>query len=252
MSSSPPIVLAFAASDPTGGAGLQADILTLAALGCHPLSVLTALTVQDTSGVEHLQAIEAGLVTRQASRLLAEIKIAAFKIGVLGSAENVRAVAAIVTEHAQAPLVLDPVLASGRGDPLASDAVLAALLELLVPRATVVTPNTLEAKRLGGSERLLELGCRYVLVTGTHEAGPEVINKLYDSSGLVREDRWQRLPGSYHGSGCTLAAALGAALAKGRRVPEAVREAQEYTWQALAAGFRPGAGQWLPNRFFRK
>ncbi len=248
----PPIVLAFAASDPTGGAGLQADILTLAALGCHPLSVLTALTVQDTSGVEHLQAIEADLVTRQASRLLAETKIAAFKIGVLGSAENVRAVAAIVTEHAQAPLVLDPVLASGRGDPLANEAVLAALLELLVPRATVVTPNTLEAKRLGGSERLLELGCRYVLVTGTHEAGPEVINQLYDSSGLVREDRWQRLPGSYHGSGCTLASAIAAALAKGRRVPEAVREAQEYTWQALAAGFRPGAGQWLPNRFFRK
>ena len=248
----PPIVLAFAASDPTGGAGLQADLLTLAALGCHPLSVLTALTVQDTSGVEHLQAVGADLVARQAGRLLAETKVAAFKIGVLGSVENVRAVAAIVAEHSQVPLVLDPVLASGRGDPLASDAVLAALCELLVPRSTVVTPNSIEAKRLGGRQRLLELGCRYVLVTGTHEAGPEVVNTLYDSGGVVREDRWQRLPGSYHGSGCTLAAAIAAALAKGRRVPEAVREAQEYTWQALAAGFRPGAGQWLPNRFFRK
>jgi len=248
----PPIVLTFAASDPTGGAGLQADLLTLAALGCHPLSVLTGLTVQDTSGVEHLESIAADLVTRQARRVLAETKVAAFKVGVLGSAENVRAVAAIAAAHARVPLVLDPVLASGRGDPLANDAVLKALLELLVPRATVVTPNTVEAAQLGGAKRLLELGCRYVLVTGTHEPGAEVSNKLYDSGGLVREDRWQRLPGSYHGSGCTLASAIAAQLAKGRDVPEAARAAQKFTWQALAAGFRSGAGQSLPNRFFGK
>jgi hydroxymethylpyrimidine/phosphomethylpyrimidine kinase len=248
----PPIVLSFAASDPTGGAGMQADVLTIAALGCHPLSVLTALTVQDTSGVEHLEAIAADLVTRQARPLLAETQVAAFKVGVLAAADNVRAVAAIAAAHPRVPLVLDPVLASGRGDALASEAVLQAMLELLVPRATVVTPNTSEAKRLGGRERLLELGCRYVLVTGTHEAGDEVINRLYDCAGLVREDRWQRLPGAYHGSGCTLAAALAAALAKGRRVPEAVREAQEFTWSALAHGFRTGAGQSLPNRLFAK
>jgi hydroxymethylpyrimidine/phosphomethylpyrimidine kinase len=248
----PPIVLTFAASDPTGGAGLQADLLTLAALGCHPLSVLTGLTVQDTTGVEHLETIAADLVTRQASRVLAETKVAAFKVGVLGSADNVRAVAAIAAAHPQVPLVLDPVLASGRGDPLASDAVLKALLELLVPRATVVTPNSIEAAQLGGAQRLLELGCRYVLVTGTHDAGAEVSNKLYDSRGLVREDRWRRLPGSYHGSGCTLASALAAQLAKGHDVPEAARAAQEFTWQALAAGFRSGAGQSLPNRFFTR
>ena len=248
----PPIVLTFAASDPTGGAGLQADLLTLAALGCHPLSVLTGLTVQDTTGVEHLETIAADLVTRQASRVLAETKVAAFKVGVLGSADNVRAVAAIAAAHPQVPLVLDPVLASGRGDPLASDAVLKALLELLVPRATVVTPNSVEAAQLGGAKRLLELGCRYVLVTGTHEPGDEVTNRLYDSRGLVREDRWRRLPGSYHGSGCTLASALAAQLAKGRDVPEAARAAQEFTWQALAAGFRSGAGQSLPNRFFTR
>jgi len=247
-----PIVLTFAASDPTGGAGVQADLLTLAALGCHPLSVLTALTVQDTSGVEHLEAVGAELVARQASRLLAESVVAAFKVGVVGSAENARTVAGIAAAHARIPLVLDPVLASGRGDPLASDAVLQSLLEFLVPRATVVTPNTMEAKRLGGAERLLALGCRYVLVTGTHDPGPEVINRLYDARGVVREDRWQRLPDSYHGSGCTLAAAIAAALAKGLAVPEAVREAQEFTWQALAAGLRTGAGQLLPNRFFRR
>jgi hydroxymethylpyrimidine/phosphomethylpyrimidine kinase len=248
----PPIVLTFAASDPTGGAGLQADLLTLAALGCHPLSVLTGLTVQDTSGVEHLEAIAADLVVRQARALLAETRVAAFKAGVLASAENVRAVAAIATEHAEVPLVVDPVLASGRGDSLASDAVRSALLEALVPCTTVLTPNNVEAERLGGAQRLLDLGARYVLVTGTHDDTPEVINRLYDASGLVREDLWQRLPGSYHGSGCTLASAVAAALANGRGVPQAVREAQEYTWQALAAGFRTGAGQLLPNRFYRR
>ena len=246
----PTTVLTFAASDPTGGAGLQADLLTLAALGCHPLSVLTGVTVQDTRGVEHFEALGAGLVTRQARALLAESAVAAFKVGVLGSADNVRAVAAIAGEHAKVPLVLDPVLASGRGDPLADDAVVKAMMEMLVPRATVVTPNTLEAQRLGGRQALLARGCRYVLVTGTHEASAEVVNRLYDSSGLVREDRWRRLEGSYHGSGCTLASAIAAALAGGRDVPDAVREAQEFTWQALAAGFRTGAGQRLPNRFF--
>jgi hydroxymethylpyrimidine/phosphomethylpyrimidine kinase len=248
----PPIVLTFAASDPTGGAGVQADILTLAALGCHPLSVLTGLTVQDTSGVEHLEAVASELVARQASRVLAESKVAAFKAGVLASADNVRAVAAIAARHAEVPLVLDPVLASGRGDALASAAVSNALLELLVPRATVVTPNTLEAERLGGAKRLLERGCRYVLVTGTHADTAEVSNRLYAASGLVREDRWPRLPGSYHGSGCTLASAIAAYLAKGRSVPEAVREAQDFTWRSLAAALRTGAGQALPDRFFRE
>jgi hydroxymethylpyrimidine/phosphomethylpyrimidine kinase len=248
----PPIVLTFAASDPTGGAGLQADLLTLAALGCHPLSVLTGLTVQDTSGVEHLEAIAADLVVRQARALLAETRVAAFKAGVLASAENVRAVAAIAAQHAGVPLVVDPVLASGRGDSLASDAVRSALLEALVPRTTVLTPNSVEAERLGGAQRLLDLGARYVLVTGTHDDTPEVINRLYDAGGLVREDRWPRLKGSYHGSGCTLASAVAAALANGRGVAQAVREAQEYTWQALAAGFRTGAGQLLPNRFYRR
>lgn len=250
MSFSPPIVLSFAASDPTGGAGVQADLLTLAAMGCHPLSVVTALTVQDTSGVEGLLAVDSGWVADQARRVLADIRVAAFKLGVLGSADNIRAVAAVLSDHPGVPLVLDPVLASGRGDALASDEMIDALLELIVPRSTVATPNSLEARRLGGVEQLIERGCRYVLVTGAHEPSEDVINTLYDARGVVREDCWQRLPGSYHGSGCTLASALAAGLANGLEVPEAAREAQEFTWQALAAGFRPGRGQWLPNRFF--
>ena len=263
MPSLPPIVLTFAASDPTGGAGLQADLLTLGSMGCHPLSVLTALTVQDTRGVEGMLAIEAEWVADQARRLLEDMPVAAFKLGVLGSAENVTVVAEIVSDYPDVPVILDPVLASGRGDALANEDLVDALRELLVPQASVLTPNSIEARRLAemdddveepgleeSAQRLLALGCEYVLVTGTHEATVDVVNRLYGHEGMVREDRWQRLPGSYHGSGCTLASAIAAAIANGLETPEAVREAQEYTWQALAGGFRPGMGQLLPDRFF--
>jgi len=243
----PPLVLTFAASDPTGGAGLQADVLTIAACGCHPLSVLTAVTVQDTRGVERIEALRAELVTQQAKCVLADSAVAAFKVGVLGSLENARAVAAIAAQHAAVPLVLDPVLASGRGDALANEETVGAL----VPHATVATPNALEAKRMGGHRALLARGCRYVLVTGTHDETAEVVNRLYDARGLVREDRWPRLPGSYHGSGCTLASALAASLAKGSAVPQAVREAQEFTWRSLQGAFSSGKGQSTPNRFCR-
>jgi len=259
----PPIVLTFAASDPTGGAGLQADLLTLASMGCHPLSVVTALTAQDTRGVVSLMAVEADWVADQARLLLEDMPVDAFKVGVLGSRDNIMAVANIVSDYPEVPLVLDPVLASGRGDPLASEEMLDALREQLLPLSTIVTPNSVELRRLAGNgtdgdasdlgacaRRLLAQGCEYLLVTGTHEAGADVVNTLYGQAGVLRSDRWQRLPDSYHGSGCTLASAIAAALANGLAVTEAVREAQEYTWQALARGFRPGTGQILPDRFF--
>jgi hydroxymethylpyrimidine/phosphomethylpyrimidine kinase len=133
----------------------------------------------------------------------------------------------------------------------------AALRELIIPLASVVTPNSIEARRLAqcsslaeSAQKLLGFGAEYVLITGTHEQSEEVINTLYDGGGVVREDRWPRLEGSYHGSGCTLASAVAAALANGLATPEAVRDAQEFTWQALAGGFRPGVGQYIPDRFF--
>jgi hydroxymethylpyrimidine/phosphomethylpyrimidine kinase len=230
---------------------LQADLLTAASLGCHPLSVVTAVTVQDTSGVEEVQPLDAALVERQARRVLAETRVGAFKLGVLGSVENVRAIAGIVAQHPKVPLVLDPVLASGRGDPLASEAMLAALLELVVPRTTIATPNSLEAKRLGGEKALRERGCRYVLVTGTHEPGAQVVNTLHGPGGLVHAERWERLSGEYHGSGCTLASAIAAYLAHGHDMRSAVHEAQEYTWNTLSAAFRSGKGQLTPDRLFR-
>lgn len=257
-------MLVFAATDPSGGAGIQADILTLASIGCHPLSVVTAVTVQDTLGVEDLMPIEAEWVADQARRVLEDVAVSAFKIGLLGSAEAVAAIAEVVSDYPEVPLVLDPVLASGRGDPLASEDVISATRELLIPQTTVLTPNSLEARRLVQedseesedigleecAQRILGRGCEYVLITGTHENTPQVINTLYDRDGVVRRDHWERLPGAYHGSGCTLASAIAATIAQGSDVPEAVRDAQEYTWQALRRAYRAGMGQLIPDRLF--
>ena len=260
----PPAVLVFAACDPSSGAGIQADILTLASLGCHPLSVVTAITVQDTAGVEAVLPLDADWVVDQARCILEDVAISAFKIGLLGSVESVAVIAEIVSDYPDIPLVLDPVLASGRGDELAGNDMIAAIRDLLIPQCTVVTPNLLELHRLVSDDdweevagdnaqlvkRLLDQGCEYVLVTGTHDVTPEVINTLYNSKGVVRSDSWPRLPASYHGSGCTLASAVAATLARGLDMSEAVREAQDYTWRALQFGYRPGMGQYVPDRLF--
>ena len=264
MADLPPIVLVFAASDPSGGAGLQADIMTLSSMGCHPLSVVTAVTIQDTTGVDDVSAIDAEWVSDQARCVLEDMPVAAFKIGVLGSVETIAAIAEVVSDYPEIPLVLDPVLASGRGDELASEEMVIALRELLVPQATIITPNSLEARRLAIDDsnedddpdlaecarRLIASGCEYVLVTGTHENTPQVINVLYGQEGVLRSDNWERLPGSYHGSGCTLASAIAATIANGLSIGDAVKDAQEYTWQTLKAAFRPGMGQQIPNRLF--
>jgi hydroxymethylpyrimidine/phosphomethylpyrimidine kinase len=200
----------------------------------------------------------------QARTVLEDMPVAAFKIGLLGSVENIAAIAEIISDYPDIPLVFDPVLSSGRGDELANEDMLDAMRELLLPQTTILTPNSLEARRLIQDEddeddnpdlaecakRILQLGCEYVLITGTHENTPKVVNNLYGENGLIRSDSWPRLPGIYHGSGCTLASAIAALLANGLPMEEAVREAQEYTWETLKYGFRPGMGQHIPDRMF--
>lgn len=262
-SAPPPVVLTFAASDPSGGAGIQADLLTLSSMGCHPLCVLTAITVQDTVGVQSVHPLDVDWVVDQARCVLEDMPVAAFKIGVMGSADIIAGIAEVVSDYPEVPLILDPVLASGRGDELANETMLSAMRDLLIPQTTVLTPNSLELRRIAQSDsdedelsleacsvRLLEMGCEYVLVTGTHENTEQVVNILYSREGLVRSDSWKRLPGSYHGSGCTLAAAISAAIANGLDVPEAARDAQEFTWQTLNSAYRPGMGQMIPDRLF--
>ncbi|MEQ1774318.1 MAG: hydroxymethylpyrimidine/phosphomethylpyrimidine kinase [Burkholderiales bacterium] len=260
----PPIVLVFSATDPTGGAGMQADILTLASMGCHPLSVITAITVQDTMGVDDIMPIDADWIADQARCVLEDMPVAAFKIGVIGSVDAVTAIAEVVSDYPEIPLILDPVLSSGRGDELANDDIITAVRELLIPQTTIITPNSLEARRLALNDRddkddpdleecakrIIASGCEYVLITGTHENTLQVVNILYGDEGVASTESWPRLPGQYHGSGCTLASAIAATIANGLPMVEAVKDAQEYTWQSLKAGFRAGMGQHIPDRLF--
>jgi len=266
MSLTPPVVLTFAATDPTSGAGLQADILTLSSIGCHPASVVTAITVQDTMGVDNIMVFDAEWVEEQARAVLEDIQVAAFKLGMLGSVENIAIIAEILADYPDIPLIMDTVLASGRGDELATEEMQEAMIDLLLPQASLITPNSLEARRLAfmndseedeedasldaAASRLLAAGCEHVLITGTHERTQDVVNTLYAQSGNIRSWEWDRLPGSYHGSGCTLTSAIAACLAHGLGMEEAVAEAQEYTWATLKAGFRPGMGQHIPDRLF--
>jgi hydroxymethylpyrimidine/phosphomethylpyrimidine kinase len=261
----PPIVLAFAATDPTGGTGLAADLLALASMGCHPLPVVTALTVQDTVGLESVQLVDAESVAEQARCVLEDMPVDAFKVGALGSVETVAAVAEILSDYPDVPLVLDPVLLSSRGDDLASEDMVRAIAELIVPQTTVLVVTGPEARRLADIDEddeddessagacagaLIERGCEFVLVTGANEPEREVVNTLYGRQGVVRSDTWARLPGAFHGAGGTLAAALAAMLANGLDMPEAAREAQDYTWNALKRAYRPGMGRFLPDRLF--
>ena len=250
-----PVVLCFSGLDPSGGAGLQADIETIAALGGHAAVVCTALTVQDSNRVHGFTPVDPTLAVQQAEAVLADLPVAAIKLGMLGSPAMAAAIAGVLAAHPDIPVVLDPVLAANSGGPLGGETLLAALLTLL-PLATVITPNTVEARRLGGVDDLNEVvgilrghGARHILLKGGHEAGTEIINRLYDSHGVVRQSYWPRLPGEYHGSGCTLAAAIATGLAQGLPLREAVATAEQFVAEALARADRPRAdGQFLPVR----
>ena len=264
MNKSPPNVMTFSATDPTGGAGLQADILAISSLGCHPVSIATGITVQDTIGVNKLIPIASDLVNDQARLILEDMEVEIFKVGLLGSKENISTIAEIISDYPDIPLIIDPVLASGRGDKFIDIEARKMMMELLFPEALLITPNSLEARQLVSNEsegldlpiekcvgRLKEMGCENILITGSHENTESVINTLYSSSNQIIPYHWDRLPGSYHGSGCTLTSAISAYYALGLSIGEAIEEAQHFTWQALRSGFKPGMGQLIPNRLFR-
>ena len=253
-----PVVLTLSGNDPTGGAGLQADIEALASHGCHAAPVVTAITVQNTGNVLDLAPLEAALVVEQARAVLEDMPVQAVKIGLLGSAQIVEAVHTLLQDYPDLPVVLDPVLAAGGGTGLLDESAREALKALLLPQVTVLTPNSREARALAPEAdsldacamELLDTGCEFVLITGTHEPGPQVLNRLYGNHRLLETFHWERLRGEYHGSGCTLAASIAGLLAQGLEPFTAIHEAQEYTWEALRHGYRIGMGQLLPNRFF--
>ncbi len=239
-----PCVLVFSGLDPSGGAGIQADIEAIAAQGAHALPIVTALTVQDNERVFEVVPVDAGLLARQAALLADTMPIRAVKLGIPGNPANAEAIAGIVlllrARQPALPVVLDPVLASGHGDALARGNALAALAPLLAV-ATVVTPNLPEAAALELS------GCPHVLVTGGHGDGDEVVNRWHSRDGM-REWRWPRLPGEFHGSGCTLASSLAARLALGDAMAQALERAQRCCNQSLADSYAIAPGQRIPRR----
>ena len=253
-----PVVLTFSGSDPTGGAGVEADILTLASLGCHPAPVITAVTAQDTVEVKQFASTDTTLVIAQARAILEDMPVAAIKTGMIGSISNLSAIATIVEDYPRIPLIVDPILASGGGTMLSDEPIEDALKTLLIPLATLVTPNTIEAKQLASgadsldacAHQLISMGCRYILITGSHENNQPITHRLYDASGLMQSFRRDRLPGEYHGSGCTLAAACTGSFAHGITVEDGVIHALDYTEKTLTSAFRLGMGQQIPNRLY--
>ena len=235
-------VLVFAGLDPSGGAGLSADILAIAAMGAHALPVATALTVQDNDRVHEVAPVDTALMVRQAEALIGRVAIDAVKIGIPGNRANALAIAALVGQL-RVPVVLDPVLASGHGDALGQGDALAAIAALL-DVATLVVPNLMEAAALG------MVSCPHVLLTGGHGDGAVVVNRWLHA-GREHAWHWPRLPGQFHGSGCTLAASIAARLAQGDAMVDALERAQAFCHEALAQSFAIAPGQRIPRRFFQ-
>ena len=254
-----PTVLCFSGHDPSGGAGIQADIETVASMGCHALPVITSLTVQDTKNVHQFQPVNVSLFIEQARCVLENISVSAIKIGMTGSQTIIEAIHSILRDFPDIPVVFDPVLRAGGGASLGEDEVVDAIRNLLLPVTTVLTPNSLEARKLipeadtlnACGQALLDSGCEFTLITGTHEQAEHVDNQWFGNHRLLETFTWERLPEEYHGSGCTLASAMAALIGHGLDPFQAAHEAQEYTWQALKHAFRisPG-GQLIPNRLF--
>jgi hydroxymethylpyrimidine/phosphomethylpyrimidine kinase len=254
----PPIVLVLAGNDPSGGAGLCADIQALASHGCHAAPVITSFTIQNTVNLFANFPLSGRQVAAQAQTILVDMPIAAVKIGLLGSVEIIEAIQSVLCQYSSLPVVLDPVLAASSGYSLADIGVRQAIIKDLLPLIQIITPNSEEARLLTGKTQLdaaatdlIDAGCPWVCITGTHENTPMVINTLY-SQGQKRESwQWPRLPNQYHGSGCTFAASLAGLLAQGKKMNLAVYEAQRYTWTSLQYGYQAGKGQILPNRLYQ-
>lgn len=253
---SKPVVLIIAGHDPSGAAGIQADIETMLACGVRSASLITATTTQDTTRFVCMQPQRPEDLAAQADLLLADMRFSGCKIGLLGNASIAEVVLSLIPRLGGIPVVLDPILRTGTGTPVADAALFNALRSRLIPACTVVTPNVAEARLLAGGEtgaeaarKLLELGAKNILMTGADEDTHGIINTLYQHDGTQTQFEFQRLSGVYHGSGCTLSASLAAFLARGLEMKEASRRAQEFTWSALSAGDRLGRGQLHPDRF---
>ncbi len=253
-----PIVMCFSGLDPTGGAGIQADIETLFSIGCHCAPIVTCLTVQNSQNALSVTATNPALLVQQARAVLEDMPVQCFKIGLLADVQSVEVLHTLFKDYPRIPVVLDPVISAGGGFEFGGQEMADALRNLLLPLTTVLTPNTEEIRQLAPhadtldacANELLDTGCEHILLTGTHAATTQVENRLYSTHQDVVLYDWPRLEFNYHGSGCTLAAAVAGYLAHDSDFRAAIQQAQRFTWEALNHGCRLGFGQHLPNRSF--
>ncbi len=252
-----PVVLAFSGHDPSGAAGVQADIEALAHAGCHCVSVITALTAQNTAEFSTMTPQSPANFMEQLDLLAGDITIDACKIGLIGSVELIGIIGDYLAS-AKVPVVLDPVLSAGAGANLSSPELIQAMTECLFPHASVITPNREEALALTGCNdtedalhRLLDLGCETALITSAGQTGNQLINVWMNNTRSIYHYRQHKLPDTYHGSGCTLSAAIAGALARGETARIAVENAQEYTWKTLKQACRIGQSQLHPERLLK-
>ncbi|MBF8268765.1 MAG: Phos pyr kin protein [Gammaproteobacteria bacterium] len=249
------VVLAMAGHDPSGAAGIQADIESIAAAGCHAVTIITALTAQNTASFQELVPQQSDNFRKQCLSLLSDITIDACKIGLLGNLVIATVISEIL-DKLDVPVVLDPIIKAGTGKLLTTTELSTYISRELLHRVRVLTPNCAEARSLTGckeiyqaGEKLLEWGCPHVLITGADEETIQVTNILFTAHTDPVPYQWERLPGTYHGSGCTLSSSIAAFIAQGNAIKTAIEAAQEYTWKTLKYGCRLGHGQIHPNRF---
>lgn len=254
-----PMVVCFSGLDPTGGAGIQADIETLAAMDCYALPIISSLTVQTTSNVLETHPVDPDLLRRQFDALIESgLEISAIKLGLIDSSHTLMGIAEILIQHCQIPVIADPVLKAGGGYEFVNQQMIDDYIQHILPRCLVLTPNIQEMSRLRplastedeALDELCKLGCRYVLLTGTHRHSDDVSNRLFSSNNakLDKTWSWPRLTYEYHGSGCTLASAVAAGVAQGLDVQTAALAAQQFTWDALNKSIPRRLGQSLPDR----
>ena len=255
-------VLTIAGSDSGGGAGIQADLKTFAALGAYGMSAVTAITAQNTLGVTAVQEVSLDVIEAQIDAVVGDIGVDAVKTGMLSSPEIVRLVASKAEQHGFDRLIVDPVMVAATGARLLRESAVEAVRRDLIPTATVVTPNTFEAEVLTGLTVTTEaqmreaaraihgLGPRYVVVKGGHVQGSEQsTDLLFDGRDFTEYPARRIETTSTHGTGCTFASAIAAGLARGRDVPDAVGVAKEYVTRAIAKAFPAGQGKGPLNHF---
>ncbi len=252
-----PIVLCFSGFDPTGGAGIQADIESITATGAKAMTVITAITSQNTQGVYAIKPISNKWLSKQVEPILQEFEISAIKIGMCAKPKTAKAIAKIIHKLSDVPVILDPVLSSGSGEALGTDDLARAIYKFLLPLSTVITPNLAEINHLCSKPNLQDkihdikyTGCKNILLTNTDNSEYEdkVNHQWFGEDGKVKDFTYPMLDGMYHGSGCTLASSLASYIAQKKSYPQAVKMALDYTWDTLDKSYTKGHMQKLPNR----